>query len=43
MMIPCVYWLTTKQDEHIYVKILHHLLSLVRQKEISFDPHVIMN
>ena len=37
-MIPCVYCLTTKQDEHVYVKMLHYLLSIVRQKEISLDP-----
>ncbi|CAF4487600.1 unnamed protein product [Rotaria sp. Silwood2] len=38
MMIPCVYCLTTKQDEHVYVKILHHLLNIARQKEIILDP-----
>ena len=37
-MIPCVYCLTTKQDEHIYSKILQHLLHLAGQKNITLNP-----
>ncbi|CAF4431548.1 unnamed protein product [Rotaria sp. Silwood2] len=38
MMIPCVYCLSTKQDENIYMKILHNLLRIVQQKGIHFVP-----
>ncbi|CAF1596186.1 unnamed protein product [Rotaria magnacalcarata] len=38
MIIPCVYCLTTKQDEHVYSKILRNLLRIAQQKGIYFNP-----
>ena len=38
MMIPCVYCLTTKKDEHVYIKILRHLLAARQQLGIALDP-----
>ncbi|CAM2724926.1 unnamed protein product [Rotaria socialis] len=38
MMIPCVYCLTTKQDERVYMKILHNLLDIARQKGVNLNP-----
>ena len=37
-MIPCVYCLTTKQDEYVYSKILQHLLRLAQEKNIGLNP-----
>jgi len=37
-MIPCVYCLTTKQDENVYMKILQHLLRIAEQKNITLHP-----
>jgi hypothetical protein len=37
-MIPCVYCLTTKQDENVYEKILQHLLRITEQKNITLHP-----
>lgn len=37
-MIPCVYCLTTKQDEQVYRKILEHLISIAKLKEITLNP-----
>ncbi|CAF1997537.1 unnamed protein product [Rotaria magnacalcarata] len=38
LMIPCVYCLTTKKDENVYVKILQHLLTIADQKGIILNP-----
>ena len=38
MMIPCVYCLTTKKDEQVYIKILRHLLSTGQEQGITLDP-----
>lgn len=38
MMIPCVYCLTTKQDEHVYTKILQHLLRIGQEKSVNLSP-----
>ena len=38
VMIPCVYCLTTKQDEHVYTKILEHLRCIAEQKGIDLHP-----
>ncbi|CAF4332865.1 unnamed protein product [Rotaria socialis] len=37
-MIPCVYCLTTKKDENVYVKILQHLLTIASQKGVILNP-----
>ena len=38
LMIPCVYCLTTKKDENVYIKIFQHLMSIANQKEIVLNP-----
>ena len=38
LMIPCVYCLTTKKDENVYIKIFQHLMSLANQKGIVLNP-----
>ena len=37
-MIPCVYCLTTKEDENVYIKIFQHLMSIANQKGIVLNP-----
>ena len=38
LMIPCVYSLTTKKDEHVSIKIFQHLMSIANQKGIVLNP-----
>ena len=38
LMIPCVYCLTTKKDENVYIKICQHLMSIANQKGIVLNP-----
>ena len=36
-MIPCIYCLTTKKDENIYIKIFQHLTSIANQNGIVLN------
>ena len=38
LMIPCVYCLTTKIDENVYIKLFQHLMSIANQKGIVLNP-----
>ncbi|CAF1549953.1 unnamed protein product [Adineta ricciae] len=37
-MIPCIYCLTTKKDEEVYIKILHHIQAIGEKQGIYFNP-----